>query len=153
MPFQLFIDGDSFPNLLKPIILRAISKRSIPTYVVSNKKLNFGAAFQLEYIIVSSGPDEADNEIINRINAGDLVITSDIELAGRVVDKKAYALSSNGEFYDENNVKQALAIRNLMQSIRDTGELTKGPPPFSKNNVKQFANQFNQFLSRTFSSN
>lgn len=82
------------------------------------------------------------------VKPGDLVITSDIPLADRIVTKKAYAIDHSGKLFDEENVKQALAIRDLMQSIRDTGEMTKGPPPFSPKKAQQFANQLNQFLNR-----
>ena len=147
---NLLIDGDAFPNLLKPIIIRAINRLSIPTIVIANKRIDIGYSEYIDYRIVVSGPDEADNQIVEMVKEGDLVITSDIPLASRVVDKKAYALSTSGKFYDEDNVKQALAIRDLMQSIRDTGEMTKGPAPFSKKDVRQFANQFNQFLNRNY---
>lgn len=145
---RLFVDGDAFPNLLKPILFKAINRLAIPTFVVSNKKINIGISELINYIIVGTGPDEADNKIDEMLKEEDLVITSDIQLASRVVDKKAYALSTSGKFYSEDNVKQALAIRDLMQSIRDTGEMTKGPAPFSSKHVNQFANQLNQFLNR-----
>lgn len=145
---SLFVDGDAFPNLLKPLLFKAINRLSIPSFVVSNKRVSIGISEHIDYIIAASGPDEADNKIVEMIKEGDLVITSDIALASRVVDKKAFAISTSGKFYDEANVKQALAIRDLMQSIRDTGEMTKGPEPFSTKHVKQFANQLNQFLNR-----
>lgn len=153
MPLTLFIDGDAFPNLLKPIVYRAINRVALTTYVISNKRINIGESEYINYIIAASGPDEADNKIVEMVKEGDLVITSDIPLADRIVSKKAYALSTSGKFYDESNVKQALAIRDLMQSIRDTGELTKGPAPFNQKNAKEFANHLNQFLNRHIKSN
>ncbi|MFZ1291906.1 MAG: YaiI/YqxD family protein [Melioribacteraceae bacterium] len=144
----LYIDGDAFPNLLKPILFRAINRESLPTIVVSNKRIHIGESEFISYTMAGSGPDEADNKIVEMVKEGDLVVTSDIPLADRTVAKKAYVISHTGKIFDEDNVKQALAIRNLMQSIRDTGEATKGPAPFSKKDVQKFANQLNQFLSR-----
>ncbi len=148
MPITLYIDGDAFPNMLKPILFRAIKRVSLSAIVISNKRINIGESEYIEYIIAASGPDEADNRIVEMVKEGDLVITSDIPLADRVVTKKAYVIDHSGKFYDKDNVKQSLAIRNLMQSIRDTGEITKGQAPFSKKHVQQFANQLNQFLNR-----
>ena len=77
-----------------------------------------------------------------------MVITTDIPLADRTISKNAYAIDHRGELYTKDNIKQYLAIRDLMQSIRDSGELTKGPKPFGQKDVQNFANQFNKFLQK-----
>ena len=132
----LYIDGDALPNLLKPILFRAINRELLSTIVISNKRIHIGDSEYITYRIAASGPDEADNQIVEMVKEGDLVITSDIPLADRIVSKKAYAISHSGKMFDEDNVKQALAIRDLMQSIRDTDEITKGQTPFSKKDVQ-----------------
>lgn len=143
---KLFIDGDAFPNILKPILLRAIDKRGLETYVVSNKKISIGDSRYIHYIIVDTGADEADSKIIELINASDLVITADIPLADRTITKNAHAIDHRGELYSVDNIKQYLAMRDLMQSIRDSGEVTKGPAPFTQKDAQSFANQLNKFL-------
>ncbi|WP_320034945.1 YaiI/YqxD family protein [Halarcobacter sp.] len=144
----LYIDGDAFPNLLKPVVLRAIERVSLKTQVISNKKINIGKSSFINYEIVEQGADEADNKIVELLEEGDLVITADIPLANRVIEKQAHAIDHRGELYTEDNIKQFLAIRNLMQEIRDSGEITKGPKPFSKNDVQSFANSLNAFLQK-----
>ena len=144
----LYIDGDAFPNLLKPIIFRAIERLSLPTYVVSNKRVNIGPSEHINYIIVNSGADEADNRIVEMVNENDLVITADIPLADRVITKKAFVIDHRGKTYDAENIKQALAIRDLMQEIRDSGESTKGPSPINQKDAHAFASQLNQFFRR-----
>ena len=143
---KLFIDGDAFPNLLKPIILRAIEKQKLDTIVIANKKINIGVSKYINYIIVDQGADEADNKIVEMLNQNDLVITADIPLADRTIDKNAHAIDHRGSMYTKDNIKQFLAIRNLMQEIRDSGEITKGPAPFSQKDAQQFANSLNAFL-------
>ena len=145
---KLFIDGDAFPNLLKPIILRAIEKQKIDTIVIANKKINIGSSNYIKYIIVDTKQDEADNKIVEMLNRNDLVITADIPLADRTIDKDAHAIDHRGSMYTKDNIKQFLAIRNLMQEIRDSGEITKGPAPFSQKDAQQFANSLNAFLQR-----
>ncbi|WP_419770014.1 MAG: YaiI/YqxD family protein [Candidatus Marinarcus sp.] len=143
---KLFIDGDAFPNLLKPIILRAIEKLQLPTLVVANKKIVIGNSTHIEYLIVEQGADEADNKIVERLNENDLVITADIPLANRCLEKNVYAIDHRGEIYTHDNIKHYLAIRNLMQEIRESGEQTKGPKPFGAKDAQQFANALNKFL-------
>lgn len=145
---RLFIDGDAFPNLLKPIVLRALEKQKIDTIVIANKKINIGQSNHIKYIIVDQGADEADNKIVEMINPNDLVITADIPLADRTIDKDAHAIDHRGSMYTKDNIKQFLAIRNLMQEIRDSGEITKGPAPFSQKDAQQFANSLNAFLQK-----
>jgi uncharacterized protein YaiI (UPF0178 family) len=146
---KVYVDGDAFPNLLKPILMRAIERLSLKTYVISNKKITLGAGSKLiEYIIVEQGADEADHLIVEMVDSGDLVITADIPLADRVISKDAHAIDHRGELYSVDNIKQYLAIRNLMAEIRESGEMTKGPKAFSPKDAHQFANQLNSFLSK-----
>jgi len=148
MPMALYIDGDAFPNLLKPILFRAIERLALPTFVVSNKRINIGPSEHIQYIIVADGPDEADNRIVEMVKEGDLVITADIPLADQVITKKAFALDPRGKFWDVDNIKQALAMRDFMESFRESGGITKGHAPFNQKNVQEFANQLNQFFRR-----
>ena len=143
-----FIDGDAFPNLLKPIILRAIEKQKLDTIVIANKKINIGNSNHIQYIIVDLGADEADNKIVEMLEKNDLVITADIPLANRTIEKNAHAIDHRGAMYTQDNIKQYLAIRNLMQEIRDSGEITKGPAVFSQKDAQQFANSLNSFLQK-----
>ena len=118
------------------------------TYVVANKKINIGKSKYVSYIIVEQGADEADNNIVELVEKGDLVITADIPLADRIITKKAHAIDHRGELYSEENIKQYLTMRNLMSELRDSGEVTGGPAPFSKKDAEGFANQLNAFLQR-----
>ena len=143
---KLYIDGDALPNILKPILLRAIDKNKIETFVVSNKKITIGKSLHIKYIIVDAGADEADNHIVELLEENDLVITADIPLADRTITQNAHAIDHRGELYTKDNIKHYLAMRDLMQSIRDSGEITKGPAPFSQKDAQNFANSFNKFL-------
>lgn len=145
---KLYVDGDAFPNLLKPIIYRAIERLAIETYVIANKKVTIGKSKHINYLIVDAGADEADDKIVEMLEEGDLVITADIPLADRVITKNAHAIDHRGELYSVDNIKQYLAMRNLMDKIRESGEITKGPKAFGEKDAHQFANQLNAFLSK-----
>ena len=146
----LFIDGDAFPNLLKPIVFRSIERLSLTTKVIANKKITIGNSKHIEYIIVDQGADEADHHIVELCKKDDLVITADIPLADRIISKHAHAIDHRGELYSTENIKQYLAMRNLMESIRESGEMTSGPKAFGQKDAHAFANQFNAFLSKHY---
>jgi len=147
---KIYVDGDAFPNTLKPILLKQIQRLKIKTIVVANKKIDIGKSNLIEYIIVKQGADEADAKIVELVNVGDLVITADIPLADLIISKNAHAIDHRGELYSVDNIKQYLAMRNLMQSIRESGEMTKGPKAFGVKDAELFANQLNAFLSKHY---
>ena len=128
--------------------MKAIERLHLETIVVSNKKINIGKSQYISYIIVEQGADEADNHIVELVKENDLVITAAIPLADRLISKKAHAIDHRGELYSEENIKQYLTMRNLMSELRDSGEITGGPAPFSKKDAESFANQLNAFLQR-----
>jgi uncharacterized protein YaiI (UPF0178 family) len=145
---KLLIDGDAFPNLLKPIVLRAVERLGLETVVVANKRIRIGESAPIRYEIVAEGMDRADDRLVELAEPGDLVITADIPLADRLVAKGVEALDHRGTLYTRENIKQYLAMRNLMEEIRNSGEMTGGPKPFGTKDAHAFANAFNVFLSR-----
>jgi len=147
---RLYIDADALPNLLKPIILRTIERLQMQTIVISNKKVTIGRSMLVTYLIVKQGADEADHKIVEMVQEGDLVITADIPLADRVISKQAHAIDHRGALYTKENIKQYLAMRNLMEEIRESGEITKGPKPFSQKDAHQFANQLHAFVTKYY---
>ena len=145
---KIYVDADAFPNLLKPILFRSIERLQLETIVVANKKVSIGKSSLIKYMVVDAGADEADHKIVEMLEEGDLVITADIPLADRVITKKAHAIDHRGELYSVDNIKQYLAMRDLMEKIRESGEVTRGPKPFSSKDAHEFANQLNAFLTK-----
>ena len=145
---KIFLNADAFPNLLNPILFRSIERLNIKIIVVSNKKVDIGKSDLITYLIVKAGADEADHKIVEMVQEGDLVITADIPLADRVITKNAHAIDHRGELYSVDNIKQYLAMRDLMEKIRDSGEVTRGPKPFGVKDAHEFANQLNAFLAK-----
>jgi len=145
---NIYIDGDAFPNLLNKILFSAINRLELATFIISNKPINIGQSKYITYILVDADADQADNRIVDMVSEEDLVITADIPLADRVITKKAYVIDHRGGVLSENNIKEHLATRNLMQTLRDVGERTKGPDPFGPKDVQRFANQLNSFLMK-----
>ena len=94
----------------------------------------------VETVIVPDGPDVADDWIAERINENDICITSDIPLAARCLESKAMAIKPNGELFTQANIGNALAMRSLMQDLREAGTATSYHAPFSKKDRSSFLN-------------
>ena len=97
---------------------------------------------------MSQGFDVADHRIVKEMQPGDLVITADIPLAAEVITRGGHALDPRGDLYTEDNVHERLAIRNLMQELRATGDILGGPAPFAQSDRHLFANHLNRILTR-----
>ena len=89
----------------------------------------------------------ADNEIVKRVSAGDLVITSDLPLAAEVIEKGGHVLSHRGEWYSAANIRPLLNMRDFMDNLRASGVHTGGPPPMSQAERQAFAGHLDRFLA------
>ena len=144
----IFVDADAFPNVLKEILLRFVLKRSIPTRFIANKKIAIPDVPIISMEIAPQGADEADHLIAFTCKAGDLIITADIPLADRIVSKGAIGLDPRGTIYTQENIKGLLAMRNLMQELRDGGEITGGPSAIGEKEKRAFADALNALLQK-----
>lgn len=145
---RIIIDADAFPNILKEILLRAVLKRKITTIFIANKRIAIPDVHHIAMEVVAQGPDEADHRITELCEPSDIVITADIPLADRIVTKGAVGLDPRGTIYDENNIKHLLAMRNLMEELRNNGEITGGPSAIGEKTVRAFADGLNRLLSK-----
>jgi len=145
---QIWIDADACPGVVKEILFRAAQRTGVQLTLVANQFLRVPAAANISMIQVPQGFDVADNEIVKRAGAGDLVITSDIPLAAEVIDKGAYALSPRGEWYSTDNIRARLNMRDFMDTLRSSGVDTGGPPALNQADRQAFANHLDSFLTR-----
>ncbi len=147
-PMKIYVDADAFPRAIHEILFRAVERLRIPLVLVSNKNQKHRSSDLVSMIVVNEGPDVADDRIVEMVQAGDLVVTADIPLASRAIDKGASALDPRGRIHSEANIKQRLAMRDLMNELRKNGEITGGPPVFGTREVRDFANQLDKFLTK-----
>lgn len=145
---KILVDADAFPNALKEVLMRAVLKRHITTIFVANKNISIPNVPFVSMQVVEQGPDEADHRIAELCESCDLVITADIPLADRIVTIGAVGLDPRGTIYDENNIKHLLAMRNLMEELRNSGEITGGPAAIGAKTVREFADGLNKILSK-----
>jgi len=145
---RIWIDADACPVVIKDILFKAAQRTKIALTLVANQAIRVPAAKNITAIQVRQGFDVADNEIVKRLNQGDLVITSDIPLASEVIEKGGHALSPRGELYSAENIKQRLNMRDFMESLRSSGVQTGGPPALNQSDRQNFANHLDRFLTR-----
>jgi len=147
MPLHIWVDADACPVAIKEILFRAAMRTQVGITLVANQAMRIPPSPFIKTIQVAAGFDVADNEIVKRLNAGDLVITSDIPLAAEVVERQALALSPRGELFSAENIRARLNMRDFLDVMRSSGVNTGGPPSFSQQDRQAFGNQLDRQLA------
>ncbi|MGQ9426378.1 YaiI/YqxD family protein [Gilvimarinus sp. F26214L] len=145
---KIWVDADACPAVIKDILFRAAQRSRVVVTLVSNHALSVPTSPFIKRVQVEQGFDKADEEIAARVEAGDLVITSDIPLAAEVIDSGALALSPRGEAYNKDNIKGRLNMRDFLDTMRGSGVQTGGPAAMNQAERQQFANRLDRILSR-----
>lgn len=145
---KIWVDADACPVVIKEILFKAAERTATHTSLVANQQIHVPRSPYIHSMQVSSGFDVADNEIVSRVEAGDLVITADIPLAAEVIEKGAHALNPRGELYTSQNIKARLNMRDFLDSLRGSGIDTGGPPALNQADRKAFADNLDRLLAR-----
>jgi uncharacterized protein YaiI (UPF0178 family) len=145
---KIWVDADACPVVIKEILFRAAERTGVPLTLVANQAIRTPPSPYIRSLQVPAGFDVADNEIVARIEAGDLVITADIPLAAEVIDKGGHALNPRGELYSADTIGTRLNMRDFMDTLRASGIHTGGPPTLSQGDRKAFANNLDRLLTK-----
>jgi hypothetical protein len=145
---KIWVDADGCPRPVKEIVFRAAARLELETVLVANRPLATPKSMYVSSIVVSSGLDVADDWIAERVDVRDVVITADIPLAARIVERGATGISPHGEVYTEANVRERLSVRDFMHELREQGVQTGGPPPFGPRDKQNFANALDRILTK-----
>ena len=145
---KVWIDADACPVVIKEILFKAARRTGIQLTLVANQSLQTPPDKNITSLQVPQGFDVADDEIVKLVEAGDLVITSDIPLASEVIEKGGQALSPRGELFTPNNIGGRLNMRDFMDTMRSSGVHGGGPPPLNKQDRQAFANQLDRILTK-----
>lgn len=145
---QIWVDADACPKPIRQILFRAADRLNIHVFFISNQRLSIPKSYFINTVQVSGGFDIADEYIVERVDINDLVITADIPLAAKVIEKDAFALNPRGTYYDKDNIQEILTIRNMKDELRSAGLDIKGPSQFKAGDIETFANQLDMFLNK-----
>lgn len=148
---SIWVDADACPKVIKEILFRAAERTGVAVTLIANQALPIPRIPSLRLLQVSSGFDVADNEIVKRMAAGDLVITADIPLAAAVIAKGGDALNPRGERYSPDTIRGVLTMRDFMDTMRASGNVGGGPPPITQADRNAFASHLDRWLARRLS--
>ena len=144
----IWVDADACPGVIKEILFRAAERTGTRVTLVANQPVRTPPSRLIDSLQVSSGFDVADDEIVRRVEPGDLVITADIPLASEVMEKGGQALNPRGELYTKDNIRTRLNMRDFMDTMRSSGVQTGGPPPLGPREKQAFANNLDRLLQQ-----
>ena len=145
---RVWIDADACPRAAKDQVVRFALKRRFEVLLVAGQAQVKPAYSCVRLIVVPSGPDAADDYLVEHALPGELVICSDVPLADRLVKKGVAALDPRGREFDERNMGDKLAVRNLFTELREQGQVGGGQPPYNERDKQAFANALDRILTR-----
>ncbi|TDB04988.1 YaiI/YqxD family protein [Halomonas marinisediminis] len=145
---SLWVDADACPRVAREIIVRAAERTATPTWFVANHAIPLPRSPVVKALAVSHGFDAADDEIVERLAANDLVITSDLPLAMEAIERGAKVMTTRGETLDANNIRARVQMRDFMETLRASGEHTGGPKGYSDSDRREFANALDRWLTK-----
>lgn len=136
MPLHIYIDADACP--VKEEALKVAGRHGLPITYVANSWMRLPEGERVERVIVTDGPDAADNWIAERAGVGDIVVTQDIPLASRVLKNGAAAIGNTGKPFTDASIGMAIAMRDLSQHLRETGESRGFNAAFTRQDRSRF---------------
>ncbi len=144
----IWVDADACPVVVKEIICRAAERTLTPAIFVANQPINLPKSRHTKMLQVAEGFDVADDTIVAKVQAGDIVVTSDIPLAAEVLEKKGLVITARGERYTQENIKARLTMRDFMETMRASGIQSGGQATLNHTDRQTFANALDGILTK-----
>ncbi len=143
----IWVDADACPRVVREILYRAAERSQTQVTLIANQSISVPRSRFVDTVRVAAGFDVADQEIVRRVQAGDLVVTADIPLAAETIERQALALSPRGELFTTDNIRERLNMRDFLDTLRASGLASGGPPPLSTADRQAFANALDRYLA------
>jgi uncharacterized protein len=141
---DIFVDADACP--VKEEVYRVAERYGLRVILVANSRMRTPPEDWIELVLVHNQFDAADDYIVDHLKVDDIVISGDIPLAARCLEKGALVLRPTGYPFTDTNIGDALATRDLLSQLRDAGSLLGGPPPFKKKDRSLFLHQLDEII-------
>jgi uncharacterized protein len=141
---HIFVDADACP--VKKEVYRVAGRYQLKVTLVANKWMRIPEDPRISLDLVGGGFDAADDWIVEQVQARDIVVTADIVLAGRCLEKGALVLGTTGKPFTEDNIGDAIAVRDLLANLRGAGEQTGGPPPMTQRDRSRFLQKLDDMI-------
>ena len=144
---HLFVDADACP--VKDEIYRVAKRYGLQVTLVANAYMRVPTEDWIELVVVQGRIDAADDWIVEHVTASDIVITGDIPLASRCLQKGARVIDLRGGIFTEDRISEALVSREILGQLRDLGTVTSGPDPFQARDRSRFLQRLDQTIQAT----
>ncbi|MCG6156485.1 YaiI/YqxD family protein [Rubinisphaera margarita] len=144
---RIWVDADACPRDIRELLFRAAVRRKVQITLVANQPVRVPKSEFIDTVQVGAGANVADQRIVELMAPEDLVVTADIPLAAGVVKQGGQALDPRGQMFSEANIGERLAMRDLLDGLRGSGEIMGGPATFSDKDRQTFANQLDRWLT------
>jgi len=141
---HIFVDADACP--VKQEVFRVAGRYRLEVTLVANSRMRIPREEWIALEVVGDGPDAADDWIVEHVEPHDIVVTADIPLASRCLKQGARVVGPTGKAFTEDNIGEAVAIRDLLSDLRSAGEITGGPPPLQKRDRSRFLQQLDEVI-------
>jgi uncharacterized protein YaiI (UPF0178 family) len=141
---HIFVDADACP--VKEEVYRVARRYGLEVTLVANSRMRVPNEKRIGLMVVPESFDAADDWIVAHVGPHDIVVTADVVLASRCVKEGARAIGPNGRPFTEDNVGQAVAMRDLMADLRGAGEITGGPPPLQPRDRSRFLQKLDEVI-------
>ena len=151
--FSVWVDADSCPIPVKDIIFRFCKRLSLKLIFVANHQIPMPKSELFKMIVCDATPDAADNYIVENALPNDIVITRDIPMASRLIEKNITTINDRGLLFTSENIKEKLSLRNFNKELYDNGILSEKTSTFSKKDVNNFANCFDREIQKKLKTN
>lgn len=148
-PFKVWIDADACPRAARDQVVKFALKRGFDVVLVAGQAVPRPPFACVRLVVVASGPDAADDYLVEHALPGELVICSDVPLADRLVKKGISALDPRGKEFNERNMGERLAVRNLFTDLREQGQVGGGQAAYGERDRQAFANALDRLLTAT----
>jgi hypothetical protein len=141
---HIYIDADACP--VKDETYRVAARYDLPVTLVANARMRIPFDAHISLVVVGNTLDAADDWIVEHVGKGDVVITADIPLASRCIEKGASVIGTTGRPFTEDNIGDVTAHRDLLFELREAGEITGGPPPLQKRDRSIFLQRLDEAI-------
>ncbi|WP_210200560.1 YaiI/YqxD family protein [Cohaesibacter celericrescens] len=143
---EVYVDADACP--VKEEIYKVAERHGVPVTLVANQFMRIPREDWVTFVKVEDGPDVADDYIAQASHDAAVVVTADILLAQRCMEKGAIVIGTTGKPFTDNSIGSAVAMRNLMADLREVSDVGGGPPPFSKTDRSRFLSSLHEALAK-----
>ena len=151
--FSIWVDADSCPIPVKDIIFRFCKRLNLKLIFVANHQIPMPKSQLFQMIICDATPDAADNYIVENASENDIVITRDIPMASRLIEKNITTINDRGLLFTSENIKEKLSLRNFNKELYDNEIISEKTSTFSKKDVNNFANCFDREIQKKLKAN